>query len=213
MLLAFRCSAWHVIVTWTVFALGLCGCGRSESAQESRVQAIGLKTHTMNYHAAEQQTENWCWAACIQMALSTNNIHVSQREIVAKAYDGHVWNLPGGAVEVLKNLDGWMTDRNGRRWRFRARSKTGPPTLELLREQFAQNIPLIVGYDNPGLSVGHAVVITAVIYETSPKGEQILRVMVRDPWPGLSGSLGKRILSRDEFERIFVHYVLTAEAN
>lgn len=209
---AIPCSFSRVLPACVVLICGLCGCGNSEAPQDSAVQAIGLKTNTMNYHAAEQQTDNWCWAACIQMALSTKDIQIPQREIVAKAFEGQVWNRPGGPLDVLKSLDGWMTDRNGRRWRFRARPGFGPPKLELIQEQFVQNMPLIVGYDNPGQPVGHAVVITAVIYETTADGPRILRVMVRDPWPGGRGSRGKRMMSRDEFERIFIHYVVTAEA-
>lgn len=87
---------------------------------------------------------------------------------------------PGGIPE---NLNGTRTDRTGRFWRLQARWGSGPPSLDLRREQFAQEMPLIVGHAVPSQEVGHAVVITAVICEETGTGPQVVRVLLRDPWP------------------------------
>ncbi|WP_197439570.1 papain-like cysteine protease family protein [Calycomorphotria hydatis] len=154
----------------------------------------------MNFHAAEQESLNWCWAACVQMVLSTRNVMVTQPEIVANVNAGYVEDRPGSPFEVLEQLDRWKSADG--QWELEALIGIGPPSLELMSLQFEQKTPLIVAYKNPGLSVGHAVVVTAVIYEQTRHGPRIVKVLVRDPWPDFRSSSGKRELSFEEFQRI-----------
>lgn len=174
------------------------------------MQAIGLKTDVMDYHAAEQQNGNWCWcwAAYVQMVLSTRGGHVSQRDIVAKAFGGQLLDHGGTAADILANLECRMSENSGRRWRVQALLGRGPPTFELMKEQFERDMPLIVCYHLPGESVGYAVVVAAVIYESTEQGRRIVRVLIRDPWPEFGSSRGEREMAPAEFERISTYYLV-----
>jgi hypothetical protein len=163
----------------------------------------------MNYHSAQQQASQWCWAACIQMALSTRGIDIPQERIVRQAF-GESINHPGDVRDILKSLNGTMQDRSGRNWRLKAQLGLGPPSFELLRTQLERGIPLIVGVRNPGLQVGHAIVITAVVYVDTPDGPQMRRILVRDPSPSQIPTFGKRALTSEEFSDILVFYEILA---
>ncbi len=169
---------------------------------------MGLPTARMNYHVAEQQASNWCWAAAVQMVLSAQGIDVSQQQVVERAFQGRLVDRPGSAREILLSLNGRMRDRSGTSWHLEALPGLGPPSFELMQTQFERNLPLIVGYHVPGQSVGHAAVVTAVIYELRAGRPHVLKILVRDPSPLYHGTGGKRELSRAEFDQIFVHYLV-----
>ncbi len=172
---------------------------------------MGLKTDRMRYHVSQQEATNWCWAACVQMVLSTQGIAVSQAEVVANASSGLVMDRPGSAHDVLLNLNGRMTDSAGSGWNLKAEAGTGPPSFDLMKHQFEMGMPLIIGYSIPGQEVGHASVVTAVIYEWQNGQPRILKILIRDPSPWFRQSGGKRELIAAEFDQIFVHYLVNAQ--
>lgn len=202
--------SWTMFFLPLVFLACLCeGCQRpaGESGPATRVGVVGLKTAKMNYHAAQQHESNWCWAASIQMALSAKGIAVSQEEIVQNAF-GRIVDRPGSPEEILASLNGWTLNGQGQRIQVAGTVGLGPPPFAILKRQLETGTPVVVGYENPEGEVGHAVVVTAVIYEMTERGPQIQRVMVRDPWPSLSDSSGKRELSAGEFARVRAYYVI-----
>lgn len=68
---------------------------------------------------------------------------------------------------------------------------------------------MIVGCSSPDSGVGHAIVITAVIYEETPLGPHIDSVMVRDPDPAWSAEQGKRKLTSEQFAHIEMYFLIT----
>ncbi|WGF93340.1 hypothetical protein [Aequorivita marisscotiae] len=48
--------------------------------------AAAVKSDRFNYHVARQESQNWCWAACIQMVLDYQGLEVGQCEIVNNAF-------------------------------------------------------------------------------------------------------------------------------
>jgi len=196
----FRIIVFMTVGGFLLFTGLSCGKSESTSSTDSGIQVIGLPSHVMNFYAAEQEASNWCWAACIQMVLSAQQMDVSQAEIVANVYDGNVTNRPGSQYDMLVQIDGLST--HGNQWQLEALLGLGPPAFELLQEQFERNTPLIAMYENPGRDIGHAVVITAIIYQATETGPVIRKVIVRDPWPAFHSSSGKRELTAAEFERI-----------
>jgi hypothetical protein len=191
----------------------LLGCDNSSqhSPAKSKIGVVGLRTSKMNYSAAQQRERNWCWAASIQMALSAKGIDVSQEEVVQNAF-GRLVDRPGAPGDILANLNGWAIDRAKRRIHISGEVGLGRPSFELLKRQLEAGTPVIVGYENPDSNIGHAVVVTAVVYEVTDRGPEIQRVMVRDPWPTCP-NLGKRELSIQEFNRVSVFYVIGATSS
>lgn len=212
------CRTRREVLAICLVLVAMSGC--SSSSQDTNIasgqhgiQVMGLKSDRMQYHVAQQQASNWCWAASVQMVLSARGIHVSQQQIVANVSGGLVPDRPGSALDVLINLNGQMTDANGDDWRLEAIPGIGPPSFELMQQQFERDLPLIIGYSIPGQEVGHAAVITAVIYELRDDRPHILKILVRDPSPWLRGSGGKRELARAEFDRILTHTLVTPHPN
>lgn len=93
--------------------------------------------------------------------------------------------------------------------RVRGKYHSGAPSFDVLAHQLDLGIPVIVGYRDPSADVGHAVVVTAVIYEATSHGPRIVRVMIRDPWPTYAQTLGKRILEAEEWAHVEQYYIIS----
>tara|TARA_R110001592_G_scaffold29135_3_gene105988 strand:+ start:21706 stop:22380 length:675 start_codon:yes stop_codon:yes gene_type:complete len=183
------------------------GCQDSNSSPkkspEDSIVGVGIPTEVMVVHSTEQHGQNWCWAASAQMALSTQRVNFSQEAIVSKLF-GDLVDRPGGVPHFL-GLCGKYPAANGV-MHVTCEFGDGPPPLNFLIDSLDENRPVILGCTNPGSNIGHAVVATAVIYRQTPKGPQLIRVLVRDPWPGQ----GKRILEAEEYANAMFHAVFKA---
>lgn len=179
------------------------GCGGGSSDQ---IFSVGIPTDRMVEVAAEQQGQNWCWAACVQMVLSTKGIKVAQADVVQRTY-GAVVDAPGGADAILSRLSGWFQTRSGRTL-LAASVVPGPMQEGLLYSYLKNQSPLILGVSYPGASIGHAVVVTAAVFKVSDVGLELKEVVVRDPWPDLAAQKGKRKLTREEFANAMFYCVV-----
>lgn len=193
----------------TLPCLTFFGCGQ-EGTSAHGVKAVGLRTERMNYYASAQQASNWCWAACIQMILSAHDVPVSQQEIVATAF-GDVVNRPGQLENIQAVLNATWVDRRGAAKRVIATPRPGPPQVGELTELLRSETPVIVCYQPDDATVGHAVIVTAVITEATARGEHLVRLVVRDPWPDFRASMGKRTMIPSEYQTIWAYYVVTVE--
>lgn len=121
-----------------------------------------------------QEKEFWCWAASAQALLSTQGFDISQQEVV-QATMGQVVNRAATAEQVRQAVDGHMAVVNGQRVRTRASFVN---SLGSILNDLRESRPLIVGFE------GHAYVLSAAEYRITPEGKtQILKVILRDPWP------------------------------
>lgn len=197
--LAHRLRAIAVTVAFSVAT----GCGSGSSDQ---IFSVGIPTDRMVEVAAEQQGQNWCWAACVQMVLSTKGIKVNQADVVQRTY-GAVVDAPGGADAILSRLSGWFQTRSGRTL-LAASVVPGPMQEGLLYSYLKNQSPLILGVSYPGASIGHAVVVTAAVFKVSDAGLELKEVVVRDPWPDLAAQKGKRKLTREEFANAMFYCVV-----
>ena len=201
-----------VVVIYFVLAIAcLCallrttGCDNSLKSNEPRdVWAVGIPSNHMSIHAAQQQGQNWCWAASIQMVLSCHGISVSQREIVTHSF-GVPLDRPGGPKQFVENLSGWFRTRSGVRL-LRPQINFGPPSIDDLTKSLEQDSPVIIAIHSPGTVVGHAVVVTAAIFRGTQSNPELVRVIVRDPALPFFG--GKRELPAAEFRNTGYHLVL-----
>ena len=181
------------------------GCDSSSKSHEPRdVWAVGITSNHMSIHAAQQQGQNWCWAASIQMVLSCHGISVSQREIVTHSF-GVPLDRPGGAEQYVENLSGWFRTRSGLRL-LRPQINLGPPSIDGLTKSLEQDSPVIIAIHPPGTVVGHAVVVTAAIFRGTRSNPELVKVIVRDP--AQTVFRGKRELSAAEFHNTRFHLVL-----
>lgn len=189
--LLIRCIRVALAAVWISAVVG-CGSGSSE-----QIFSVGIPTDRMAEVAAEQRGQNWCWAACVQMVLSTKGITVDQAEVVQRTY-GALVDAPGGGYDILGNLSGWFPTRSGRTL-LAASVVPGPMQHGLLYSYLKNQSPLILGVSYPGASIGHAVVVTAAVFKVSDTGLELREVIIRDPSPDLAAQKGKRRLTREEF--------------
>lgn len=209
------CRFSFLLVPAISVALSMLGCDRTDNQSAAdqnhatrvstataspKVHVAGLRTDTMNYYASEQLQSEWCWAACIQMVLSTRQINLSQNDIVNRAF-GSLTNTPADLELIVRNLDGWRVAHGNRSTRLTATLGRGRPPIEVLVDSLTQNVPVLVALQPSG-GEGHAVVVTAVIYEDTDSGPQIRSVIGRDPAPSFRGTLGKRKLNPEEFSDV-----------
>jgi len=147
--------------------------------------------------AAEQQGQNWCWAACVQMVLSTKGIKVNQADVVQRTY-GAVVDAPGGLADIVTRMSGWFNTRSGRTLLI-ASHVPGPLQPGLLYSYLKTQSPLILGVSYPGADIGHAVVVTAAVFKTGDAVLELREVVIRDPSPQFAAQKGKRTLTPQEF--------------
>ncbi len=179
--------------------------GRSEAAiQCSAYDSRGIQQCEAGIEArvsafeSEQENSRWCWAACISAIFRYNGFWVSQQQIVAETF-GRLVNQPAYGPQIMSAVNRPWIDEGGRRfvshglvlWDADA-SIGGPAATGEASRELADGHPLILG------TAGHAVVLTALIYERDAMGRGGPNVaVVRDPWPGR----GRRTLSRAEWQQ------------
>lgn len=146
----------------------------------------GVPSDAFEFYAAperegRQRQANWCWAACIQMTLNYHGLYVTQEQIVARVF-GNLADAPAEPRVILAALSGWAPDARGRFSVVYADPYVWHGAQII--QDLAYRWPLIVGLARPG-AIGHAYVLTAVVYSVGSYGEPVLhRVVLRDPWPG-----------------------------
>jgi hypothetical protein len=135
---------------------------------------------TIQFSTAAQNSQNWCWAACIEMVLKYHGVTVSQESVVERIY-GQKVDHAADPRQILLALSGWGPNVSGGASRIYAEGYQG------IYPYFIQDLinghPLIAGL-NYGTNIGHAVVLTAVSFSADQFGRQTpYSVVIRDPWP------------------------------
>lgn len=144
-------------------------------------QRAGLPTHWLDFVAAAQQEEMWCWAASIEMILKRYGVPTTQPQIVTNAYRAPL-NLPGTDEAISSNLNGWAITVDRRRVIVRSFVVPGLPDAEVLIKELRQRRPILFAL-NTGTIVGHAVVVTGVEYVVNFFGLHVTSLTYRDPDP------------------------------
>ncbi len=179
-------------------------CGQSQKGSSEKSAGgeitVGLKSEIMDGIRQEQVGENWCWAACIQMVLRAHGFDRSQDEIVRRTL-GATLDQGATRTQIAENLADWDFECSGQRYVLKVDDVPGPPPLIFMKDQLLLGRPLIIGYTQPQVNFGHAVVITAITYRLDADGEpRLTNVTVRDPSGAFSANRGKRRLSPAEFQ-------------
>lgn len=147
-----------------------------------RYCTVGLRIGAIE--TVRQQCPYWCWAACIQAVFALHGHAVPQEEIVQRLF-GDLTCAPADAWSILAAIEGDWVDGQGRA--FTAWGEQLPDlTTRLFMGAGAQDILAELYADNPLINgaVGHATVLTAATYAEDRWGQQqILEMIVRDPWP------------------------------
>ena len=150
-----------------------------------RIYAAAILREKFQPYDAKQEKSNWCWAACVQMVLHYQGIHIKQEELVRRV-KGSARNEGGTASDMAQAADGWQV--NGKVLKARFINRSGVPGVSKhLIDDLANKYPIIVGLDIPRQRDGHAYVLTAIYYYTDnndangPKTPY--KVILRDPSP------------------------------
>lgn len=156
----------------------------------------GIPSHEFSYSAARQRSQNWCWAATIQMVLNYHGLYVSQEQVVARIFGGRLPDAPGSPTQIMQALSGWAPDARGRYSGITA--TTFIPDPATIVRDLQRRWPLIVGLR--GETIGHAYVLTAVQYEQDPYSGRVYptHAVLRDPWPA---SPSRQVIPWETFER------------
>lgn len=135
-----------------------------------------IKTDCFKFSFAEQEFDNWCWAACIQMVLHYQGLDITQSDIVIKAH-GSLVNLPADCFTTTKAANDWnYNGTNIKAWQVN--STTPKDFIDALAHKY----PIIVGLNMPSSKVGHCYVLTAIFYNYSNDLYVPYWVKLRDPW-------------------------------
>lgn len=141
----------------------------------------GVPSEEMQFFAASQRGQNWCWAACVQTVLNYHGLYVSQEQVVQRIY-GDLVDRPAGEREIAIALSGWAPNVQGRISQIYC--QRGVSSINDITNNLAYKWPLIVGLKNPQGGIGHAYVLTAIYYSTDMYNNTIPdKVVLRDPWP------------------------------
>jgi hypothetical protein len=142
---------------------------------------IGIPSATFNFVASAQETEVWCWAASVQMILNYYGLSVTQAEVVSRIFGGPAVTTASDSV-ISAALNGWGFNKFGRPVTITSWGAPGPPNPAVLLNELSQGHPILLTFQS-GPNSGHAVVITAASYFPTPQGPQIVRLIIRDPYP------------------------------
>jgi hypothetical protein len=79
----------------------------------------------------------------------------------------------------------------------------------VLIDSLTNDIPVIIGMPPASGKVGHAMVVTAIVYRSEAEGPRLYSVLVRDPDPTYRPEHGKRSLSVEEFMKVDGYILVT----
>lgn len=140
--------------------------------------AIPLSQHGQlaQQQLAQQQMNQWCWAACIDSIFRYGGFTVPQQDIVTTLFGAAV-NQPATSQQVVATLLHVWTSGAAQ---FRSWGDHFSASLLNVVVDVDQGRPVIVG------TLGHAMVVLSVAYRNLHmyQTSQILSVQVWDPWPG-----------------------------
>lgn len=145
----------------------------------------GIPEDTVKQLQIQQKQSNWCWATSIQMVLNLYGIDVTQEQIVDKTHGrdsmNRLFNATGTVKDITANLNHAGIDKAGMSYSVQSSGNWGAPTPSVLLHELTNGRPVIAGYQ-AGKKNAHAVVITGVWYEKSPKGPVIQYIETQDPY-------------------------------
>ena len=111
---------------------------------------VGILTSHMDYFAASQLGDQWCWAASIKMVLNYYGIAITQKQIVARSYGtdefGRLPNWPASYKTIHKNLNNWSFDNNDKKYSVTAKIGYGRPNHIWLINEINSQRPIIIAY-------------------------------------------------------------------
>lgn len=162
--------------------------------KDSDVYWAAVKTAYFLEYVTRQEEDCWCWAACVQMVLNYQGVDVDQEDVVRRAKGMRV-NDGGTAYDIQKAADGWNTGRHI------IAAKVDNPyyvSAQTFITDLIDKYPVIIGFDMPGQTMGHAFVLTGISFRKSGNTYLPLEVILRNPWPS---SPSREKLSWSEFRK------------
>lgn len=137
-----------------------------------------------NIRTAEQECQNWCWAACIEAIFRIHGRNVSQGAIVDRLFGSPVCNTATGP-QIVGTINGQWRTVEGDYFYAQAAplldlsfGVNNPQAAAQAMHELEAGNPLING------ALGHATVLTAMTFLRDVYGQgQPLELVVRDPWP------------------------------
>jgi hypothetical protein len=147
---------------------------------------VGIPDHEFARHYRAQHASEWCWASCVEMALSYEGVRLPQESIVARSFGSGV-NLGGLPEDIVASTSGLFRTESGIEARISGSLVAGAPPPVLLCDQLQRRQPVIMLYKRSDGS-GHAVVLTGVEVEQRQSGRiRIAALHVFDPSVGWEG--------------------------
>lgn len=141
----------------------------------------GIPANQFDFFAAAQRQSSWCWAASIQMILNWYGLPVDQSQVVSRTY-GAAINAGASDQQISSSLNTWAIAANGRTYAIGSVTAAGAPQPSVLVQEMNQRHPILLTFST-GPFNGHAVVVTATTYFSTPQGPQLNSLSLRDPWP------------------------------
>lgn len=134
---------------------------------------------------AQQECQNWCWAACIEAVFALHGHWIDQQVLVEKVYGSPNACRTATGNQIANAITGDWVDGRGSHFRARAEvladlsmGYAQPNALAKIWDELARGKPLINGARE------HATVLTAMTYLQDTAGRtQLTNLTVRDPWP------------------------------
>jgi len=156
-----------------------------------------------------QENSKWCWAACLEMAFTCFDHHVSQDAIV-KATWGDIRNAPASPDQIVETLNREYVGSRGEHFRPKARliDRTSSlfsdmASLGRIFDHVSAGNPAIIG-SFTAAGTGHATMLIGLTVRRSADGKSIPEfrsARVYDPWPDANGRSHQRDFTLDDWNR------------
>lgn len=198
----------YLALLWVLWFLSLNAVGQDLGSTGSKFIYAGIPQKRAADIAVfgKQRSENWCWAACIQMVLNFHSIPVTQEQIVRRTL-GKMEDAPANHRMMFEALDGWEVDAYGRP--VSVGSNAYSTSIKEIRAFVSTNKPLIVGLGQGRERVGHAFVLIGMYHAKIPDEHRGFvyapySVLLLDPWP--SSELVTEMSWSEFVDRLIVSY-------
>lgn len=164
-------------------------------------QFVGIPAGEFADHYRPQRAARWCWASCLEMALSYAGIAVPQEELVARGGDrsGRLGALPS---DVIRSANGLFETTCGVPALVSGQFVAGAPPAAVLYNHLRRRAPAILLYERDQ-GDGHAVLVTGIEVASDPEhGITVTSLHVFDPSLG-AADLGGLAADGRAYRRVF----------
>jgi len=156
----------------------------------SQLSGARIQKEEFTMIKADQPTNEWCFAASVQMVLNFYGVSIGQKEIAQHIFgldaNGNIKKKDISQKEIQQALNGWVIESKGRKYKISSAYYSGFNQTTATSALQNRHPVILTGYN--GTPNGHAMLLTelgfAEVQDKAIYKSTLKKIFEIDPYPG-----------------------------